>query len=156
MRHAGHLHIEVDCRHDASAEFLLDQGFDRRAINANDFVEKLRQKRSEAKETPIGKSLPHTYSREDILTAVEKGKNKVTLPTRDPKLARKNRKLYSAKLVESSRSASNGRGSERTDATMTAAATLMGARPPPHPLCPPQIPDLSSTRKILGPALHPF
>jgi hypothetical protein len=70
---------------------------------AKDLVEKLREKRSMAKEAHTRLFVPPTYTREDVLTAVESGKATVTLPSRDPKLARKNRKLHSAKLVESSR-----------------------------------------------------
>lgn len=61
---------------------------------AKDFVEKLREKRTKAA------AVPHTYNRDDVLAALETGKTKITLPTRDPKLARKNRRLSSARLVD--------------------------------------------------------
>jgi hypothetical protein len=61
---------------------------------ADDFMEKLRERRSHAVE--LEKVL--AIKREDVLGAVEQGKTNVTLPTRDPKLARQNRRRSSLQL----------------------------------------------------------
>ena len=70
---------------------------------ANHFVEKLREKRTQAYSTGTDYGIEPTYSRQDVLSALETGQKKITLPTRDPKLARKNRKLFSQRLTEKSK-----------------------------------------------------
>lgn len=70
---------------------------------ANHFVEKLREKRTQANSTGNDYGIEPTYSRQDVLSALETGQKKITLPTRDPKLARKNRKLFSQRLFEKSK-----------------------------------------------------
>jgi len=83
--------------------------------SAVNYVGKLREKRAQAKGTGTasatkpttlgsgsGYDIEPTYSRQDVLTALETGAKKISLPTRDPKLARKNRKLSTQRLAEKS------------------------------------------------------
>lgn len=67
--------------------------------SANNFVEKLREKRTQAKGNGTDYDIEPTYSRQDVLSALETGTTQISLPTRDPKLARKNRKQLAQRLV---------------------------------------------------------
>ncbi|CAB9528705.1 expressed unknown protein [Seminavis robusta] len=97
-------------KHNRKAEAKSKKKERKGKTSADEFLEKLRQKRSEAAARLEVEGESAAYDREDFLNTLETGKAAVTLPTRDPKLARKNRKLPSLKLTRESHSGDKGDG----------------------------------------------